>query len=433
MKKRWKLLLLGFAAVMVVGGLAWWRLSASASSDQMSGEAVVPTSVRVARVARGTVQSWVFAEGTARSVRREYLSFENPGRVVLVKDGLDGEDLREGDEVHAGEVLVRQDQRAILADITSAEATVAEARTQVTVAEAELTRARTEEDLASKTLERFAVLLEQESASKQEHDEAVASAALATAAVSQAESRLAASHSKVTSAEARLNQAELTLEDTELRAPMNGIVAYVNVKEGYYFTPSQVRTDSETAALQSVPMVVIDPSAFEVTVNIPSFSRGRVRAGQEAVVAVRPEAISKLGSSEPPVDGEDFVRGTVFSVNPAVSPGGRAVQVKVRVTEGAHLLEDGLFVSVWLAADSQEDVPLCPVSAFVFENNKPHVFVVDKGVARRRSVELGLQEFSVQEVNSGLEAGELVVTDGRFRMSDGAHVRVLADDVEVGQ
>jgi multidrug efflux pump subunit AcrA (membrane-fusion protein) len=77
--------------------------------------------VRVRAVAAevGSVQSWVFAEGTARSARREYLTFANPGRVAWVKPGKDGGELREGDMVKANDVLARQDDRQYQDDFDS--------------------------------------------------------------------------------------------------------------------------------------------------------------------------------------------------------------------------------------------------------------------------------------------------------------------------
>ncbi|QDV04719.1 Macrolide export protein MacA [Planctomycetes bacterium Poly30] len=417
---------LGVTAVLIIGlgGLTWWRLDTSVSKI-VEQEPPLPLTIRTHEVTTGDIQSWLLAEGTARSVRREYLTFEYAGRVAYVLKGADGLELREGTRVEAGTVLARQDQRSAQADLESAHAEIAEAVTQVTVAESEQERVKSEQELAATTLERFTTLVAQNSASKQELDEAQNGANIAAATVSQAASRLASAKAKVTSARSRVKQAELALEKTELIAPMDGVVAYVNTKEGYYFTPSMVRTEEETAALQSVPLVLIDPTAFEVTVNVPSFSRGRLNPGQAAVVAVSSAAVSQLGSGVPPTEGDSFVRGEVFSVNPAVSPGGRAVQVKIRVTENATLLEDGLFVSVWVAADSRENVIRVPVDAILHEDNSAFAFVVEEGVARRVPVTLGLQEFSMQEVLGGLTEGQTVVTDGRFKMSDGVSVRVI--------
>ncbi len=53
-----------------------------------------------------------------------------------------------------------------------------------------------------------------------------------------------------------------------------------------------------------------------------------------------------------------------------------------------------------------------------------YVYVVDGGVARRHEVALGQGFGAGIEVLSGLSAGDDVVTAGRYRLRDGAAVRI---------
>jgi RND family efflux transporter MFP subunit len=237
--------------------------------------------------------------------------------------------------------------------------------------------------------------------------------------VARAKSQLKAANAQIEAADARERQMRVTLEETELRSPIDGVVAYLNVKPGYYFTPSLVRTDSESSALQTVPMVVIDTSVFEVTVPVPSYERGRVKPGQKALIA-----LSGQGSLESTTDA---IRGVVFSVNPAVSPGGRSVQVKIRTTKGTERLEDGVFVTVWIATEERTDVIKAPAAALLYRDNQPFVFVVapETQTVDLREVSLGLQGLVSHEVTAGVQAGDLLVTDGRFQLTNSAPVEVL--------
>jgi len=424
-----------------------WASGASTGTDAPSAQRRRPSvTVRAVEAKLGSVQSWVFAEGTARAVLREYLTFENPGRVTYVKPGPDGGELREGHRVEKNHVLARQDQRQANAKVISAEAAVNEAKTQITVARAQLRQARTDHQLAKTTFSRYERLLEQHSASRQEYDEAQAQMDKSQAAVDRAESQVLAAQAQLNTTEAKLTESKVDLEETELIAPIDGVIAYKNIQTGRYFTPTQIRTDDETAALQSVPMVIIDPARFEITVNVPSYERRRIEPGQTALIAAGEQNILDMAR-----DGQDEkattrrsdfkqeensdvaqlpyspVRGAVFAVNPAISPGGRAIQVKVRADDPANRLEDGMFVTVWIAAQQRTNVVVAPVGAFTYRNNQPYVFVVNRqsdSVVLRR-VTLGLQGFGVQQITSGVEAGELLVTDGRFQLSNGAHVRLL--------
>ena len=74
-----------------------------------------PHPVRVAVAESKPIRAWVFAEGAARSVRREYLTFNQSGRVETIADGPGGEPLRAGDPVKAGDLLTEPDTRTFAA------------------------------------------------------------------------------------------------------------------------------------------------------------------------------------------------------------------------------------------------------------------------------------------------------------------------------
>ncbi len=428
-KRNWIILAAAVVAAVVVALLVWRPFGGGSEAAAVAAAPERPaTTVRVAEAKVGDVASWVFADGTARATEREYLTFEDAGKVVYVMPGPDGGELREGQRVEQGQVLARQDQRQSDAAVESAQASVNEATTGLAVAESQLRQARTQAELEQTTFRRYQRLRERESASDQEYEQAEVAAKNAEAAVERAQSQVEAARAQVASAETRLRQARVDLEETELVAPIDGVVAYKNIEAGQYFSPTRVQTSTETAALSSIPMVLIDPSAFEITVSVPSYERGRIQPGQVAMIGVGSDAMQAIMGDSAAIEGE------VFSVNPAVDPGGRAIQVKVRTTRPTDRLEDGMFVTVWIQAEQETDVIVAPLDAVLYQDNQPAVFVVsgEPTVATRREVELGLQGFEGQVITAGVEAGERLVTDGRFQISDGTPVQVL-DDAEAGQ
>ena len=58
-----------------------------------------PLPVHCIRTVTGPIQALVFGEGTARAVRREFLTFENQGKATYVKLMEDGQTIREGARV----------------------------------------------------------------------------------------------------------------------------------------------------------------------------------------------------------------------------------------------------------------------------------------------------------------------------------------------
>lgn len=382
----------------------------------------------------GTIRDWVYSQGTARSVRREYLLFENPGKVVWIKKWPNGEELKEGDRVKGpaegesdGELLARQDDREALAELAAANASVIEAQEQIKAAEADLEQAKAQEKTAKADLRRKRQLRKARTISQADLDTAEAAAQEATAGVQAAGARILAAQATVASAKARVNQAELQVERTRIYAPIDGVVANINVQSGQYWSPNFLQTSSEEAALNSVPLVVIDPERFEITLDLPTFDGANVRIGQKAYIitgaTLNQGEISGLSEAD---FEKAAILAEVYSVSPAVNPGGRSVQVKVRTQKGAQGMADGQFVTAWIVTREKADTLVLPRNTLLFRGQSIYAYVVGQdGLAQQRRLTLGIRSLDGVEVLKGINPGERVVTRGRNRLSDGMKVQAL--------
>ncbi|QDU92583.1 efflux RND transporter periplasmic adaptor subunit [Lignipirellula cremea] len=436
-------------ALAAAGGGAWLAFSAPSSASISDRKEAAqpkphpPQPVRAIRAQQQAIQAWIFAEGTARSVNRQYLTFDRAGRVVYVKPGADGGDLRAGETVRQGDLLARLDRRQYEAEIESAAAAVEEARSQRAVADSDIRQADTQYELAAAKFRRIEKLTKTRATSQAEFEEAEAEMQNADAGKDAARAKVQALEAGIASAEARLRQSQLALEETEITSPIDGVLAYLNIKEGFYFTQTNIRTTSESDALQTLPIVVIDPTEYEITVDIPSYEAHQLQPGQEVLLipgglsatsAVSQEVASDTARSfqaEPPWKA----KGSVFSINPAVNPGGRSVQLKIRTTLGADEVRDGMFVACWIKVEEKADAVAAPFDAFLFEENRPYVFVIDsdegapdRGKVRRVPIRMGIESLNAREIASGVAPNELLVTDGRYRLVDQAHVRITNAD-----
>lgn len=352
------------------------------------------TSVQVVPVERRQLQAWIYSQGTARSRQREFLTFTQPGVVTHID-----ERLRVGSAVKAGQVIAHQAPERLQADFQAARAAVAEADAGLA--------------LADVTLQRYETLIEQRSAAKQELD--------------QARVRVQQARAARDNARARLAQAQLGVNESRLLSPINGVLARLNVEKGRYFMPGTVQTNTEQNALRTVPALVIDPGRFEVRVDLPAYEFRRLKVGAKAVI----------GGDAPP-DGQDVdptarsegVPGQVHAVSPSLDPESRTFQVIVHTREVRPGLQDGEFVAVWISQWVAENALVVPLEALRFRNDQAFVFTVDKatGKVAERRVELGQQSGNQRAVSAGLEAGALVVTNGRLALHDGQQVHVLQRD-----
>lgn len=392
MKMLWTLLF-GLAAVLTLSACDRSEPAPEPDASRTSAAAQQTVSVTVAPAHQRHLQGWIYSQGTARSLRREFLTFTQQGLVTYVD-----EDLRVGSPVKAGQLIAHQAPERVEADLQASQAAQVEAEANL--------------DLAEITRTRYERLVEQRSASQQELDQAVVQVEQARAARDQARAQVA--------------QAKLGVDESRLVSPIDGVLARLNIEKGRYFSPNAVQTATEQDALRTVPALVIDPDRFEIRVDLPSYDYRRIETGARAVVG-----------SDPPADGRhldpstrDGVEGRVHAISPSLDPGTRTFEVIVHAEESASGLHDGEFVAVWIAGPAMEDALVVPLEALRFRDDQSFVFVVDpdSGTAGERRVELGQQAGDFRAVTDGVEAGELVVTDGRAALNDGQAVRILNNE-----
>jgi membrane fusion protein (multidrug efflux system) len=91
-------------------------------------------------------------------------------------------------------------------------------------------------------------------------------------------------------------------------------------------------------------------------------------------------------------------------------------------------LRPGMFADVKLVLDAHADVVVVPKKALVYEDETPHVFIVQDGKAVRTPVRLGYQDAGRAEVVEGLDAGDMVVLVGQSTLKDGSPVQPETED-----
>ncbi len=267
-------------------------------------------------------------------------------------------------------------------------------------------------------------------------DQAEANLQVARESVNSAEDDVRTAVAGVEVEAARLNNAEVAQEDTELVAPIDGVVAYLNIREGDYWTTQRVQGGTDyQSVVESVPIIIVDPNELEVVVEFPAFEGSQLSPGQTAYI-VPDELMSQAsvsGLTNQTLLNLATAEGTLFSVNPAVTPGGRATEVRIKITEGVDNLRVGANVSVWIEAQTNPNATVIPLGTVVFRERIPYIFVVDPKTqtVEQRQVEGGIEGLNVIEVRSGIDPGELVVTEGGNRLVVGAAVEIV-DSVSSG-
>ncbi len=304
------------------------------------------------------------------------------------------------------------------AAVDAARAQIQSARDEISAAQSDVAASRTQVSAAQSAI----------SAAESQVQAARSNVTAMEEGVFASDAQVQAARSGTLAAEAQVTRSNVTLEDTQAVAPFDGIIAYLNIREGDYWSPQRIRNQDYQAIVETVPIVVIDPSAYEVEVELPAFEGSKVEVGQRVLVVLEKDTSA---ASDPNMTGEKLVElsaaeGTVFSVSPSVTPGERSIRITVRVDEGNANLQHGGRVAVWIAVEERPAATVVPTNTIVFRDRQPYVFAVNSdGIIEQRSVALGISGISHREIVEGIRPGELLVTEGKNRLVDGTPVEAI--------
>jgi len=442
-----------FLAMLGVAGVVGWKAfdalrspSPEALTSPADTRSLLPVSA--VQVTSGLAQSWTFEQGSVWPVTRQLLTFQANGLITYVAD-VEGVALKEGDFVAAGELLATIDDRRQASVIATAAAEVevsmnqgAQSVATLMQAQANLEKANADFRLAQTDLQRYQTLFEQGAVSESDRDlyqnqvdQATAAVKIAQQDVFSAEVSIRSAESTVSSSRSLLNQNAIDLEDTQLISPIDGIVAYINIREGDYWNTQYFNSSSAQSAIETAPIVVMDLQSFEVELEVKSSAADDIRPGQRAYVVLEQDVSAAQSSGATSQDLLSLAQqqgsaGRVFSVSPSQTPDGRGTEVTIRDFEQVRNLQVGGRAYVWIEVERKNDAVMVPLGTLLSREGESYAFVVDQTTDRvqRRQVMKGVEGLSEVEILSGIQPGEWVVTEGQNRLVEGTPVEIVNRD-----
>lgn len=191
-------------------------------------------------------------------------------------------------------------------------------------------------------------------------------------------------------AQVALESAQSALESTQLVAPVSGTITSLDLSIGEQVDTSAVITISQ----------LNQPYTLEVYLDETDWDKAQVGNQVNVTFDLLPE---------------QTYPGTVTLIYPELSESFESSLVHLVVQLDQSLSQDlpaGTGATVDVVGGEAQGVVLVPVEAIQkTEDGKTVVTVVQNGGQSEREVELGLQNETYAEVKSGLEAGEMVVTE----------------------
>jgi membrane fusion protein (multidrug efflux system) len=294
----------------------------------------------------------------------------------------------EGSEVKKDDLLYQLEQPPFQAQVDADRANVAQLEAQHT--------------FAAQQLERAQYLLKTPAGQQQNVDQTLAN-----------ERSLAA---QVASAKAQLQTAQINLGYTEIRAPIDGRISATEVTEGNVVSP----TSGTLATLVSQdPMYVLFPVSARTGLELRD--RYEAKGGFTAVVLKLRLPNGRIYGQEGKLD---YVSPTVAANTDTITARGVFPNpfIPGMPTTGPAPRElfDGEFVTVLQEGVQPITVLAIPRAAVLSDQQGDYVYIVDaQNKAQQRRVQLGQSTPSIAVVTSGLNEGELVISEGIQRARPG--------------
>jgi cobalt-zinc-cadmium efflux system membrane fusion protein len=112
--------------------------------------------------------------------------------------------------------------------------------------------------------------------------------------------------------------------------------------------------------------------------------------------------------------------GRVSAIGASVDATSHRFLVRSEINDPERLLRPGMFASFVIVVSNPTEAPALPKDGAVREGDGTMSAWVttDRRHFTRRIVQIGLQQDGFDEIRSGLEPGELVVTDGAIFLSN---------------
>jgi HlyD family secretion protein len=323
MKKNWK-------KIGLIGGAVVLLLAIVGFTVLQSHKGVV--AVQTGKVVREDLTSVVTASGEIKP--KVYV---NIGANAFAK--ITHLYVKEGDQVKEGQLLAVLDNIQSSADVAAMDsalvasrADAAAAQAAVNTSAADLNQAKAEHERARLDFERNKALYEQQLIAKSDYDTKKAAWDTAQAQLGQAEAKLAQSKANLNSFQVRISQnaanlrrASDVLSKTEYRAPFNGVITNLPVREG----------ETVVVGIQNAPgstlMTIADTSIITAEVKVDESDIVNVQIGQPAEISVDAIPKQKFKGVVSEIGRNAVLRSTGVSTAQTVTSGQEAKDFKVVV------------------------------------------------------------------------------------------------------
>ncbi|OCX18583.1 efflux RND transporter periplasmic adaptor subunit [Pseudomonas graminis] len=371
-KKNNVVMLATLLVVLVVIGV--WAVTRPAAK-KVSAPVAVP--VRVINVMQEDVPRYVTGIGSVLSLQSVVIRPQVDGILTRVL-------VKEGQQVKAGDLLATIDDRSIRAALDQAKALLTQSQAQLNVANVDL--------------KRYKLLTVDNSISKQQYDQqqALVDQLKATALGNQAS----------------INASQVQLSYTQIRSSVTGRVGIRNVDEGNFLRVS------DATGLFSVTQ--IDPVSVEF-----SLPQQMLPTLHDLIASNTPAPVNAyLGEG---ATGTLLGQGKLLLIDNQVAASTGTIRAKAIFDNADEKLWPGQLVTVRIQTAIDRNALKVPPQVVQRGIDQHYVYRVKGDTAEVVPVKVLYQDSDLMLI-SGVEANDVLVSDGQSRLKNGSHIEVVKGD-----
>ena len=355
--KKWKKPALIAGAIVLLLAIVGFTI-------QQSHKGVI--AVQTGKVARENLTSVVTASGEIKPKL-----YVNIGALAQAK--ITRLYVKEGDRVKKGELLASLDNIQSAADVAATEAMVDASKTDAVAAQAavntavaDLKQAQAEHERARLDYERNKELYDNQLIAKADYDTKKAAWDTANAQLGQAQAKLAQAKANLDSAKGHIGQNAATLRrmsdvlsKTEYRAPFDGVITNLPVREGETVVPGIQNSPGSTL------MTVADTSLITAEVKVDESDVVNVQVGQPAEITIDAMPKQKFRGVVSEIGGNAVLRSTGVSTAQTTSSGQEAKDFKVVIAlqDQPPNLHPGLSATARITTATRSGILAIPIQA----------------------------------------------------------------------
>lgn len=341
-----------------------------------------PVSVSVAQVTRGDMPMVIETVGSVQPMAAVSIK-------TRVDSYIDKIAVPDGAPVKQGDILVRLDDRQIVAQIKQAEASLARNRALL--------------EQAQRDVRRFAELLAKNTGTKINLDNA--------------RTQVATAQALILSDEAQIENLKVQLSYYTIRAPISGRIGTITAKAG-----NIIRAGDNSAT--GILGTIVQTTPIYVAFSLPQRMLGEIRA---AIASGSGEVVAT------PQGTDRSAKGKLTLIENQIDAATGTITVRATFENADEFLWAGQLCTVRVVLRTEKNIVSVPREATQSGQTGNFVFVVSKGAVQVKPVTVLRTQDGRDIISSGLEGGETIVVDGALSLVNGSRVLIRSGQKPAGQ